>query len=101
MCDDDHQTCAHCILETDAYLPFQHHPPHPFKPNPTPKLRSLYKLPPTIYPHLIHTHLLINFLTPTQPLPQALFIPPLQPQQPIQPIPQNPNKHPYQFTNAP
>ncbi|WP_398570936.1 DNA-3-methyladenine glycosylase, partial [Staphylococcus aureus] len=95
------QTYTPYILQTQPYLPLNHPPPHPYPPKITPKLTSLYKPAPTIYPHLIHTHLLINFLTKSQPIPQRLLIPTIQPQQRLSPIfPNTPNKR-YHLTNPP
>ncbi len=51
------------IVETEAYLGLNDRAAHGYGGKITPKVTSLYKRGGTIYAHVMHTHLLINFVT--------------------------------------
>ncbi|WP_185847849.1 DNA-3-methyladenine glycosylase, partial [Staphylococcus epidermidis] len=68
---DDYQTYTGYIVETEAYLGIQDKAAHGFGGKITPKVTSLYKKGGTIYAHVMHTHLLINFVTRTEGIPEG------------------------------
>ncbi|CAM3152985.1 3-methyladenine DNA glycosylase [Staphylococcus argensis] len=99
--EDDDQTYTGYIVETEAYLGFQDQAAHGFKGNRTPKVESLYKLGGTIYAHVMHTHLLINFVTRTEGVPEGVLIRAVEPEQGIERMRENRNKDGYELTNGP
>lgn len=99
--EDDDQTYTGYIVETEAYLGFQDQAAHGFKGNRTPKVESLYKLGGTIYAHVMHTHLLINFVTRTEGVPEGVLIRAVEPEQGIERMCENRNKDGYELTNGP
>lgn len=58
---DTTQTYTGYIVETEAYLGLNDRAAHGYGGKITPKVTSLYKRGGTIYAHVMHTHLLINF----------------------------------------
>lgn len=80
---DDYQTYTGYIVETEAYLGIQDKAAHGFGGKITPKVTSLYKKGGTIYAHVMHTHLLINFVTRTEGIPEGVLIRAIEPDEGI------------------
>lgn len=98
---DDYQTYTGYIVETEAYLGMQDKAAHGFGGKITPKVTSLYKKGGTIYAHVMHTHLLINFVTRTEGIPEGVLIRAIEPDEGIGAMNVNRGKSGYELTNGP
>lgn len=98
---DDHQTYSGYIVETEAYLGFNDRAAHGFGGKETPKVTSLYKRGGTIYGHMMHTYLLINFVTKEQGIPEGVLIRAIEPEDGLEAMIQNRGKSGYDVTNGP
>lgn len=98
---DNNQTYSGYIVETEAYLGFDDRAAHGFGGKQTPKVTSLYKRGGTIYGHVMHTHLLINFVTRTEGVPEGVLIRAVEPEDGIEAMIKNRNKKGYEVTNGP
>ena len=74
---------------------------HGFNGKRTPKVESLYKLGGTIYAHVMHTHLLINFVTQLEGVPEGVLIRAVEPEENIEAMRLNRNKDGFELTNGP
>ncbi|MCI2954958.1 DNA-3-methyladenine glycosylase [Staphylococcus caprae] len=98
---DDNQYYSGYIVETEAYLGFNDRAAHGYGGKQTPKVTSLYKTGGTIYAHVMHTHLLINFVTRTQGVPEGVLIRAIEPEDGIEAMKMNRGKTGYEITNGP
>ncbi|EHJ07044.1 DNA-3-methyladenine glycosylase [Staphylococcus simiae] len=98
---DDHQTYSGYIVETEAYLGFNDRAAHGFGGKETPKVTSLYKRGGTIYGHMMHAYLLINFVTKEQGIPEGVLIRAIEPEDGLEAMIQNRGKSGYEVTNGP
>ena len=89
------------IVETEAYLGFEDQAAHGYKGKQTPKVRSLYQLGGTIYGHMMHRYLLINFVTQAKGVPEGVLIRAIEPEDGIEMMIQNRGKSGYELTNGP
>lgn len=67
----------------------------------TPKVTSLYKRGGTIYAHVMHTHLLINFVTKSEGIPEGVLIRAIEPEDGLSAMFHNRGKKGYEVTNGP
>ncbi|WP_251517699.1 DNA-3-methyladenine glycosylase [Staphylococcus sp. Marseille-Q6910] len=98
---DDIHTYTGYIVETEAYLGFKDRAAHGYNGKQTPKVRSLYKSGGTIYGHVMHTHLLINFVTQAEGVPEGVLIRAVEPEDNIETMQLNRGKRGYELTNGP
>ena len=77
---DTTQTYTGYIVETEAYLGLNDRAAHGYGGKITPKVTSLYKRGGTIYAHVMHTHLLINFVTKSEGIPEGVLIRAIEPE---------------------
>ena len=80
---------------------YQDEAAHGFGGKITPKVTSLYKKGGTIYAHVMHTHLLINFVTRTEGIPEGVLIRAIEPDEGIGAMNVNRGKSGYELTNGP
>ncbi len=99
--EDEFQTYSGYIVETEAYLGFTDRAAHGFGGKQTPKVTSLYKRGGTIYGHVMHTHLLVNFVTQNEGVPEGVLIRAIEPLDGIEMMKHNRNKSGYKLTNGP
>ena len=99
--EDEFQTYSGYIVETEAYLGFTDRAAHGFGGKQTPKVTSLYKRGGTIYGHVMHTHLLVNFVTQNEGVPEGVLIRAIEPLDGIEMMKHNRNKSGYELTNGP
>lgn len=99
--NDGHQSLTGYIVETEAYLGFADKAAHGFKGKRTPKVASLYKSGGTIYAHVMHTHLLINFVTQKDNIPEGVLIRAIEPEEGIEQMSYYRGKTGYELTNGP
>nr|WFO02974.1 DNA-3-methyladenine glycosylase [Staphylococcus aureus] len=78
---DTTQTYTGYIVETEAYLGLNDRAAHGYGGKITPKVTSLYKRGGTIYAHVMHTHLLINFVTKSEGIPEGVLIRAIEPEE--------------------
>ena len=64
-------------------------------------MTSLYKRGGTIYGHVMHTHLLVNFVTQNEGVPEGVLIRAIEPLDGIEMMKHNRNKSGYELTNGP
>ncbi|MCU5745239.1 DNA-3-methyladenine glycosylase [Staphylococcus sp. SQ8-PEA] len=98
---DGEQIYSGYIVETEAYLGYQDRAAHGYQGKRTPKVESLYKKGGTIYAHVMHTHLLINFVTREIDVPEGVLIRAVEPLEGIEAMRINRNKDGYDLTNGP
>lgn len=98
---DEGQTYSGYIVETEAYLGFNDKAAHGFGGKETPKVTSLYKQGGTIYGHVMHTHLLVNFVTKTEGVPEGVLIRAVEPEEGLEAMYANRGKTGYEVTNGP
>ena len=98
---DDNQYYSGYIVETEAYLGFNDRAAHGYGGKQTPKVTSLYKTGGTIYAHVMHTHLLINFVTRTQGVQEGVLIRAIEPEDGIEAMKMHRGKTGYEITNGP
>lgn len=98
---DEQQTFTGYIVETEAYLGFDDRAAHGFNGKRTPKVASLYKNGGTIYAHVMHTHLLINFVTQQANIPEGVLIRAVEPEEGIETMAYRRGKTGYEMTNGP
>lgn len=98
---DEFETYTGYIVETEAYLGFNDQAAHGFGGKQTPKVTSLYKNGGTIYGHVMHTHLLINFVTRSEGVPEGVLIRAIEPEDGIDAMQRNRNKTGFEITNGP
>ncbi|BFL67062.1 DNA-3-methyladenine glycosylase [Staphylococcus capitis] len=98
---DEYQYYSGYIVETEAYLGFKDKAAHGYGGKQTPKVTSLYKNGGTIYAHVMHTHLLINFVTRTKGVPEGVLIRAIEPEDGIEAMKANRGKTGYEITNGP
>ncbi|MFP4924779.1 DNA-3-methyladenine glycosylase, partial [Staphylococcus pseudintermedius] len=89
------------IVETEAYLGFKDQAAHGYQGRRTPKVESLYQQGGTIYAHVMHRHLLINFVTQEQGIPEGVLIRAIQPEAGIEMMQRNRGRQGYALTNGP
>ncbi|MGN5882612.1 MULTISPECIES: DNA-3-methyladenine glycosylase [Staphylococcus] len=77
--DGTHQFSGY-IVETEAYLGAIDQAAHSYNRRNTPRVQSMYKEGGTIYAHVMHTHLLINFVTQLAGEPQGVLIRAVEPE---------------------
>lgn len=99
--NDDGQIYSGYIVETEAYLGFDDRAAHGFGGKQTPKVTSLYQRGGTIYGHIMHTHLLINFVTQQAGVPEGVLIRAIEPVDGIEAMKINRGKYGYELTNGP
>lgn len=99
--EDTYQTYTGYIVETEAYLGVRDQAAHGYQGKRTPKVESLYKDGGTIYAHVMHTHLLINFVTREQGVPEGVLIRAVEPEDGLEAMRQNRKKDGYSLTNGP
>ncbi|ARJ26830.1 DNA-3-methyladenine glycosylase [Staphylococcus lugdunensis] len=99
--NDDGQIYSGYIVETEAYLGFDDRAAHGFGGKQTPKVTSLYQRGGTIYGHIMHTHLLINFVTQQAGVPEGVLIRAIEPVDGIEAMKMNRGKYGYELTNGP
>lgn len=98
---DELQTFTGYIVETEAYVGEQDQAAHGYKGKRTPKVESLYKSGGTIYAHVMHTHLLINFVTKSEGVPEGVLIRAVEPEEGIEVMQLNRGKKGFELTNGP
>lgn len=98
---DEIQTYTGYIVETEAYLGFDDLAAHGFSGKVTPKVTSLYKRGGTIYAHVMHTHLLVNFVTKSEGIPEGVLIRAIEPEDGLSAMFRNRGKKGYEVTNGP
>ncbi|WP_370695447.1 2-amino-4-hydroxy-6-hydroxymethyldihydropteridine diphosphokinase, partial [Staphylococcus aureus] len=69
------------MVETEAYVGWNDRAAHGYGGKITPKVTSLYKRGGTIYAHVRHTHLLINFVTRSEGIPEGVLIRAIEPEE--------------------
>ncbi|MEX5963869.1 DNA-3-methyladenine glycosylase [Staphylococcus ureilyticus] len=99
--EDELHTFTGYIVETEAYVGKKDQAAHGFNGKRTPKVESLYKLGGTIYAHVMHTHLLINFVTQLEGVPEGVLIRAVEPEENIEAMRLNRNKDGFELTNGP
>ncbi|PTH53430.1 3-methyladenine DNA glycosylase [Staphylococcus arlettae] len=98
---DKQQTYSGYIVETEAYLGVVDQAAHGFNSKRTPKVESLYKEGDTIYAHVMHTHLLINFVTQLENIPEGVLIRAVEPEEGVEAMTANRGKSGIDLTNGP
>lgn len=98
---DELQTFTGYIVETEAYVGEQDRAAHGYNLKRTPKVESLYKSGGTIYAHVMHTHLLINFVTQLEGQPEGVLIRAVEPEEGIELMAYNRGKKGFELTNGP
>ncbi|SCS69268.1 DNA-3-methyladenine glycosylase [Staphylococcus caeli] len=98
---DELQTFTGYIVETEAYIGKDDQAAHGYKGKRTPKVESLYKRGGTIYAHVMHTHLLINFVTQQEGQPEGVLIRAVEPEEGIESMQLNRGKSGISLTNGP
>lgn len=98
---DTTQTYTGYIVETEAYLGLNDRATHGYGGKITPKVTSLYKRGGTIYAHVMHTHLLINFVTKSEGIPEGVLIRAIEPEDGLSAMFRNRGKKGYEVTNGP
>lgn len=99
--ESEHTRFSGYIVETEAYLGFNDRAAHSFNGTRTPKVASLYKEGGTIYGHMMHRYLLINFVTQEKGIPEGVLIRAIQPEEGIEAMIRNRGKSGYALTNGP
>lgn len=99
--DDHGQIYSGYIVETEAYLGLKDKAAHGYGGKQTPKVTSLYKQGGTIYGHVMHTHLLVNFVTQNEGIPEGVLIRAVEPEDGIELMKRNRNKTGIELTNGP
>lgn len=99
--EDEFQTYSGYIVETEAYLGFTDRAAHGFGGKQTPKWLHFIKEGGTIYGHVMHTHLLVNFVTQNEGVPEGVLIRAIEPLDGIEMMKHNRNKSGYELTNGP
>lgn len=99
--EDTQTTFSGYIVETEAYLGIKDRAAHGFQGKRTPKVNSLYQLGGTIYGHMMHRYLLINFVTQTEGTPEGVLIRAIEPEDGIDIMKKNRGKTGYEITNGP
>ncbi|MCG7338192.1 DNA-3-methyladenine glycosylase [Staphylococcus sp. ACRSN] len=98
---DDNQLFTGYIVETEAYVGTKDQAAHGYKGKRTPKVESLYKNGGTIYAHVMHTHLLINFVTQKDGVPEGVLIRAIEPEEGIETMARHRGKSGFELTNGP
>src|SRR5699024_12144927 len=98
--EDDLHTFTGYIVETEAYVGQNDQAAHGFNGKRTPKVESLYKRGGTIYAHVMHTHLLINFVTQLEDVPEGVLIRAIEPEENIEVMRLNRKKDSFELTNG-
>ncbi|RIP37398.1 DNA-3-methyladenine glycosylase [Staphylococcus gallinarum] len=98
---DDQQILTGYIVETEAYIGIKDQAAHGYKGKRTPKVESLYKDGGTIYAHVMHTHLLINFVTQQQGIPEGVLIRAVEPEEGLELMAFRRGKTGFELTNGP
>ncbi|PHK50308.1 DNA-3-methyladenine glycosylase [Staphylococcus edaphicus] len=98
---DEQQTLTGYIVETEAYLGRKDRAAHGYNGKRTPKVTSLYKNGGTIYAHVMHTHLLINFVTQVEGQPEGVLIRAVEPDEGIELMSYYRGKTGFELTNGP
>ena len=62
------------IVDCEAYLGPEDLAAHSFGMRNTPRVRAMYEKPGTIYLYTMHTHLILNFITQPEGIPQGIMI---------------------------
>ncbi len=69
-------------METEAYLSLNDRAAHSYGGKITPKVTSLYiNVVVQFYAHVMHTHLLINFVTRSEGIPEGVLIRAIEPEE--------------------
>ncbi|MCD8829945.1 DNA-3-methyladenine glycosylase [Staphylococcus gallinarum] len=98
---DEQQILTGYIVETEAYVGTKDQAAHGYKGKRTPKVESLYKNGGTIYAHVMHTHLLINFVTQQEGIPEGVLIRAVEPEEGIEIMAKRRGKTGFEITNGP
>ncbi|MGO3272880.1 MAG: DNA-3-methyladenine glycosylase [Staphylococcus equorum] len=98
---DELETFTGYIVETEAYVGKEDRAAHGYNGKRTPKVESLYKRGGTIYAHVMHNHLLINFVTKDEGIPEGVLIRAVEPEEGIETIKLNRGKSGFELTNGP
>ncbi|RIP07473.1 DNA-3-methyladenine glycosylase [Staphylococcus gallinarum] len=98
---DEQQILTGYIVETEAYVGAKDQAAHGYKGKRTPKVESLYKNGGTIYAHVMHTHLLINFVTQQEGIPEGVLIRAVEPEEGIEIMAKRRGKTDFEITNGP
>lgn len=100
--NDGEQTFSGYIVETEAYLGDIDQAAHSYNGRNTPRVQSMYKDGGTIYAHVMHTHLLINFVTQPKGTAQGVLIRAIEPETITDQMRENRNgKDGIELTNGP
>lgn len=78
--DDGTHQFSGFIVETEAYLGADDEAAHSYNGRNTPRVQSMYKEGGTIYAHVMHTHLLINFVTQQAGTAEGVLIRAIEPE---------------------
>lgn len=99
--ESDSQIYTGYIVETEAYLGIKDQASHSFNGKRTPRVESLYQEGGTIYGHMMHRQLLINFVTQKQDEPEGILIRAIEPEEGLEQMLENRGKTGYEVTNGP
>ncbi|QLK86703.1 DNA-3-methyladenine glycosylase [Staphylococcus sp. 17KM0847] len=89
------------IVETEAYLGTIDQAAHSYNGKHTPRVNSLYCKGGTIYGHMMHRYLLINFVTQREGIPEGVLIRAIEPDDGLDLMIRNRGKGGYEVTNGP
>lgn len=95
------QTFSGYIVETEAYLGTIDQAAHSYQGKHTPRVHSLYREGGTIYGHMMHRYLLINFVTQPEGIPEGVLIRAIEPEEGLEAMIRNRGKRGYEVTNGP
>ncbi|MBI5974286.1 DNA-3-methyladenine glycosylase [Staphylococcus canis] len=99
--ETEHVTYSGYIVETEAYLGVKDEAAHSFNGKHTPRVSSLYKAGGTIYGHMMHRYLLINFVTQKEGVPEGVLIRAIEPEMGLSKMSENRGKTGFEVTNGP
>jgi DNA-3-methyladenine glycosylase len=89
------------IVETEAYLGVIDQAAHTYLGRNTPKVKSMYKEAGTVYVYTMHTHQLLNIVSCTEGIAQAVLIRAIEPAIGIAQMERNRGKSGILLTNGP
>lgn len=89
------------IVDCEAYLGPEDLAAHSFGMRNTPRVRAMYEKPGTIYLYTMHTHLILNFITQPEGIPQGIMIRGVEPVEGIAQMEINRSKSGPDLSNGP
>ncbi|MDO5375421.1 MAG: DNA-3-methyladenine glycosylase [Staphylococcus rostri] len=95
------RTYSGYIVETEAYLGTMDRAAHSYRGRRTQRVNSLYCEGGTIYGHMMHRYLLINFVTQPEGIPEGVLIRAIEPDEGLDAMIRNRGKSGYDVTNGP